>query len=136
MNKRRVETLIPIAIKKIEEMKELRAKDKNNNPIDDKIDKIYSSYLASFGPSVITSGALMAVMFYAGDDKKSKIIKLMEEVLKEAGLISGDLKDYVNEEFKKGNALKATQLITDANIACKLAIRTFDLYEENEKKED
>jgi len=124
MNKRRVEKLIPIAIKKIEEMKDLKIKGK--------VDKIYSSYLASFGPSVITSGALMAVMFYSGDDKKKKIIKLMEEVLKEGKFISKGLKEYINEEFEKGNSIKATELLTDANIACKLAIRTFDLYEEKE----
>jgi CRISPR/Cas system CMR-associated protein Cmr5 small subunit len=126
MNKKRVEALIPFAMEEIAK----------NFEKEGKVDKIYSSYLASFGPSVITSGVLMSVMFYSGDEKKRKIIDLMGKVLKDGKYIENEnLIEFVKENYYK-NRLKTTELVIDANIACKLAIRTFTLVEEKEENEE
>ncbi|WP_419675596.1 type III-B CRISPR module-associated protein Cmr5 [Aliarcobacter butzleri] len=112
MNNKNIEKLIPKAIDLLQKFPK---------------EKVYQGYLASFGPTVITSGILQAVAFYSGDDKKKKVIKLMFD------LIQDDLKtdkntllDFLKENDKyKDYAIK--NKILEASIACKLAIRTFEL---------
>ena len=112
MNNKNIEKLIPKAIDLLQKFPK---------------EKVYQGYLASFGPTVITSGILQAVSFYSGDDKKKKVIKLMFD------LIQDDLKtdkntllDFLKEDEKyKDYAIK--NKILEASIACKLAIRTFEL---------
>ena len=94
---------------------------------DGKIDKEYQGYLASFGPTVVSSGLLQTVMFYSADEKKDKVIQIMFDLIKDelhtdkntmkAFLIEND--NYKNYSYKNK--------ILEANIACKLSIRTFDL---------
>jgi len=112
MNNKRVERLIPEAIKLLQKFPK---------------EKVYQGYLAAFGPTVISSGIVQAVAFYSGDDNKNRVIELMFKLIKEE--IKTDknrLLDVLNEgENYKNYALKHT--ILDASIACKLAIRTFEL---------
>ncbi|MCT7550867.1 type III-B CRISPR module-associated protein Cmr5 [Aliarcobacter butzleri] len=112
MNNKNIEKLIPKAISLLQSFPK---------------EKIYQGYLASFGPTVITSGILQAVAFYSGDDKKKKVIKLMFD------LIQDDLKthkssllDILNENENYKNYVIKNKIL-EASVACKLAIRTFEL---------
>jgi CRISPR-associated protein Cmr5 len=119
MNKKKIDVLIPKAIEKL-------AKFSKNGVIEKK----YQGYLASFGPTVVSSGLLQTVMFYSADKDKNEMIKLMYSLLQD-DLKSNhqSMKDIlVENENYKDYALK--NKILEANIACKLAIRTFELKEE------
>jgi CRISPR-associated protein Cmr5 len=112
MNNKKIEKLIPDAIKLLQNFPK---------------EKVYQGYLASFGPTVITSGIVQAVTFYTADEKKNKVIKLMFD------LIKNDLntdKNTLLEVLKEGENYKNYAIknkILEASIACKLAIRTFEL---------
>ena len=90
-------------------------------------EKVYQGYLASFGPTVITSGLVQAVTFYTADEKKNKVIKVIFELIKEnLNTDKSTLLEVLNEgQNYKNYALK--NRILEASIACKLAIRTFEL---------
>ncbi len=108
MNNKRIENLIPKAIKYI-----------NDNFVEDgNVKKEKQGYLASFGPTVISSGLTQTITFYQGDKNKNEVIKLMFDILKDE-LDTTQKLDYKNYAIKNK--------ILDANIACKLAIRTFNL---------
>jgi len=119
MNQKRIERLIPKAIAYIEA----------NFLKGGSVPKVYQGYLASFGPTVISSGLLMAVAFNS-DEKKSenrKVMALMFALMKEEMQIEqNSLLDFLkrDENYKKYHI---KHLVLDANIASKLAIRTFDL---------
>lgn len=120
MNKKKIDNLIPKAITLLE----------NRLVNDGTIDKVYQGYLASFGPTVISSGLLQTIMFYSGDDKKKKVIEIMWELIKN-DLSSNDtnMQDFLNKDNNhKDYAIK--NKILEANIACKLSIRTFVLKED------
>lgn len=112
MNNKNIERLIPKAIDLLQNFPK---------------EKVYQGYLASFGPTVITSGIFQAVAFYSGDDKKKKVIKLMFDLIKE------DLKTNhltllnVLEENDNYKNYEIKNRILEASVACKLAIRTFEL---------
>lgn len=112
MNNKNIERLIPKAINLLQNFPK---------------EKVYQGYLASFGPTVITSGILQSVAFYSGDDKKKKVINLMFNLIKEdLKTNQSTLLDTLNEnENYKNYAIK--NKILEASIACKLAIRTFEL---------
>lgn len=112
MNNKNIEKLIPKAIELLQKFPK---------------EKVYQSYLASFGPTVITSGIAQAVAFYTGDDKKNEVIKLMFQlVIKELKTDKKTLLDVLREgENYKSYILK--NKILEASVACKLAIRTFEL---------
>lgn len=116
MNKKNIDELIPKAVQKLNALVE-----------DGSIDKVYQGYLASFGPTVIASGLLQTVMFYTADEKKNEVIKIMYELIKDQ--IDSDkssMKDMLSENDNyKSYAVK--NKILEANIACKLSIRTFTL---------
>lgn len=112
MNNKNIEKLIPDAIKLLQNFPK---------------EKVYQGYLASFGPTVITSGLLQAVAFYSGDDKKNKVIELMFKLVKEDLKTNKStlLEVLVDGENYRNYALK--NKILEASVACKLAIRTFEL---------
>jgi CRISPR-associated protein Cmr5 len=112
MNNKRVERLIPKAVNLLQKFPK---------------EKVYQGYLAAFGPTVISSGIVQAVTFYSGDDNKNKVIKLMFELVgEEFKTDKNTLLDLLRDgENQKSYALK--QIILDASVACKLAIRTFEL---------
>ena len=121
MNRRHIETLIPLAMEAIE--KSLRKQD-------GRIPKVYDGYIAAFGPSVITAGLLQTATFYDGDKKKKKITDLFMRLLGETQevraneTLSGFLKRKNRSDLKR---LK--KKILDIAVACKLAVRTFEFDE-------
>jgi len=123
MNKKRIDALIPHAIKELE----------NKLYKNGAIDKVYQGYLASFGPTVISSGLLQSVMFYSGDKNKKKVIEIMWELIKnEFSTQATSMEDFLNENQNyKNYAVK--HKILEANIACKLSIRTFTLKEDSDE---
>ncbi|MBV5278476.1 MAG: hypothetical protein J0647_05500 [Campylobacteraceae bacterium] len=113
MNNKRIEKLIPKAIKLLQNFPK---------------EAVYKGYLAAFGPTVITSGIVQAVAFYIADDKKKRVIELMFDLLLIEDLKTDKktLLDVLREgENYKNYVLK--NKILEASIACKLAIRTFEL---------
>ena len=116
MNKKYIDELIPKAVEKL-----------NTLGKDGKIDKVYQGYLASFGPTVISSGLLRSVMFYSGDEKKNKVIKIMYDLIRnDIETDKTTMKDMLNENNNYKN-YRIKNRILEANIACKLSIRTFEL---------
>jgi len=120
---RRIEKLIPDAIDVVKEVLEK----------DEKVASEYNGYIASFGASIITSGLLPAIAFYesesSGAQKDRK--KLMTAIRK---LIKKTKKESDNNETlmkyvlpHKNDLSEIKEEITDAAIALKLAIRTFEL---------
>jgi len=117
MNKKKIDLLIPDAIKALEELREK----------DGSINKVYQGYLASFGPTVISSGIVKTVTFYIDESSSNKKRKDVTNIM--FSLIGENPKEFVqNKENSTNYALK--NKILEANIACKLAIRTFELKEE------
>jgi len=118
MNKKHIDKLIPKA------MQELTTLVKDGT-----IDKVYQGYLASFGATVIQSGLLQTVMFYSADKNKNKVIKIMYELIKEElKATQPTMKEFLlTDNNYKNYAIK--NKILEANIACKLSIRTFELQE-------
>ena len=116
MNKKYIDKLIPKAIEQLNSLV------KNGS-----IDKVYQGYLASFGPTVIQSGLLQTVMFYTADENKNQVIKIMYELIKDdLNATQNSMKDFLIENQNyKNHTIK--NKILEANIACKLSIRTFDL---------
>jgi CRISPR-associated protein Cmr5 len=112
MNKKKIDKLIPEAIRLL-----------HNFPKE----KVYQGYLASFGPIVITSGILQTVMFYTSDDKKNRVIELMYTMIKDQ---IGSDKDSMQEMLNENDNYRSYAIknkILEASVACKLAIRTFEL---------
>jgi CRISPR-associated protein Cmr5 len=115
MNKKNIDRLIPKAIQALTKL------EKNGS-----IDKVYQGYLAAFGPTVIMSGLKKSVAIYA--DKSDSNQKRREVTRIMFSLIGEDVDTYIaTEGNERDYALK--HKILEANIACKLAIRTFDLKE-------
>lgn len=116
MNKKNIDKLIPDAIKKLNILV-------NNG----KIDKVYQGYLASFGPTVIASGLLQTVMFYSADKKKNKVIEIMFDLIKnDLPTKYTNMQDMLVENKNHKNYIIKNKIL-EANIACKLSIRTFEL---------
>jgi len=93
------------------------------------VPKVYQGYLASFGPTVISSGLLMAVAFNSDKKKKEnlKVMELMYHLVKEeCGAEEASLLEYL-EADDNHRKYSVKHLVLDANIAAKLAIRTFTL---------
>lgn len=124
MNKKRIEEMIPIA------MDILKA---NSLEIltNGKLPSNYSGYVDSYGPTVRQSGLLQTVTFNE-KEKREKINRLLELVLKKKGYIentsSKKLFELVKEAEESGNNDKKAKmrgLILEAIVACKHAMRTF-----------
>jgi CRISPR-associated protein Cmr5 len=107
MNKKNIDSLIPKAMEYIE----------SNFLKNGSVKKVYQGYLASFGPTVISSGLTQTLAFYSADSEKNKVIKMMFDILD----MKLDLKNTNYNDYALKNK------ILEANIACKLAIRTFEL---------
>lgn len=132
MNKKRIETMIPIAMKILnsegEDIKHIIQKKEGEKVLIAK----YDGYVASYGPTIRQSGLLQAVNFHesrkTGDRKK--INDLIVKILKDSNCIDSDghsklselVMNYNSDPVKKA---KITILILEAITACKLAMRTF-----------
>jgi CRISPR-associated protein Cmr5 len=125
MNKKRIEKLIADAMKELEKLVDEKS---------GKIPKVYESYISAFGPSVITAGLLQCVKFYEGDDKRKKVTKIFYELLKEVrdDCTEPRLDTYLEKENRFSDyGIRETLL--DIAVACKLAVRTFELDEQKEE---
>ena len=120
MNKRKIDNLIPTAITLLE----------SRLYKDGAIDKVYQGYLASFGATVIISGLLQTVMFYSGDEKKNRVIEIMWELIKGEFTTSASSMESFLTENENYKSYRVKKRILEANIACKLSIRTFTLKED------
>lgn len=119
MNKKKIDKLIPLAINAIDEnFQTLQNKDKTA------IDKRCQGYLASFGPTVISCGIVKTVAIYADTSDSNKLRRKILEIM--FSLIGLNVDNFIKNETSSTNyALK--NKILEANIACKLSIRTFEL---------
>ncbi len=126
MRSKTVEELIPKAIKYINDnLGNFKHSEKES------IDKVYSGYLNSFGPTVTTAGLNRTIAFFEGDEKKKKINDMIFALLKEEGTISErakNLLDFINQNQNYKNLIVKNKILAAA-IACKLAIKTFKLEE-------
>ncbi|MBP2173270.1 hypothetical protein [Methanococcus voltae] len=122
MSKKRVESYIPIALNAIKECNKMGDKGLWKNA--GEIRKEVNGYLASYGPAIIQSGLIPAVVFYEGKDEKKIVNDLILKVIGEKG------KDYTRLlEYTCKNEAEAKENIMDAIIALKLALRTFKIEE-------
>ncbi|MCS3901792.1 type III-B CRISPR module-associated protein Cmr5 [Methanococcus voltae] len=123
MSKKQVESYIPIALNVIKECKECdKVGDKGLWKNDTEIRKEVSGYLASYGPAIIQSGLIPAVVFYEGKDEKKIVNDLILEVI-------GKTDDEDLLEYTCNNEEESKEKIMDAIIALKLALRTFKIEE-------
>ena len=139
MNNLRIDTMHVIAAQIISE-KKIKILEQ------DKIPSRYNGYIASFGPAVSQSTLLQTLAFYSQegmDNDRQLIINLIEETLKQTayGNMKTELKDkslylYIKEQTNQvGMTTKNyfKELVLDAAVACKLAMKTFP--EPEEEKE-
>jgi CRISPR-associated protein Cmr5 len=118
MNRKRIERLIPEAMGQIK----TKLLDKG------KVPKIYDGYIAAFGPSVISSGLLQCVKFYEGDAKRKKVTQIFYNLLKtERQDCDENSLDAFLEKNKHYADFGIRREILDIAVACKLAVRTFEL---------
>ena len=125
MNKKRIENMIPLAIDAISK---IIAKD-------NKVSKEYKGYISSFGASVIQPGLIPTIAFYENENPDTIIIITLDQnqlyVITDGENINGKLLDYVLTKKEERRVTK--QKINDAAIAIKLAIRTFEMIDSEEK---
>lgn len=109
MNNKNIEKLIPLAIEKFSKFNKKQA---------------HQGYLASFGPSVIFSGIVRTVAIYGDKSDSNKERRAILKII--FSLIDEDIDSFIaNEKSNSNYALK--NKILEASVACKLAIRTFEL---------
>jgi len=87
----------------------------------------YDGYIAGFGPSVITAGLLPTLATYLAHDKRKKVLNAIASVANIESSPDGELlfaQCLKRENRAKLNLWKVK--ITDASIALKLMIRTFN----------
>jgi len=114
MNKRYIEKSIPKAIELIMNNSKIYNQEKKQVPNE------FMGYISSFAVSVTMSGAIQAIIFY--QDKGSA--KFHREAVLE---VIRELMDVPNlMEHLKHNPLDKEKLL-DSAIACKMALRVFDL---------
>lgn len=124
MNKKQVETLIPNAIKAIEEYL-LDDKDRT-------VASEYNGYISSFGASIIQSGLLPTVAFFETEENKSQkdkkrlisaILYLIKGNASKESIKNEKLLEYILKNKEKEDFIKED--IINAAIAIKLSLRTF-----------
>ena len=105
-----------------------------------KIPSPYHGYLASFGPCLVQAGLLQTVAFYSKDgDDKNKVLHLMKKTLEDSNYLeknkAKNLHDYLCNKYNgmdRYEYLHIKEIIMDACIACKLALKTYP--KKDEKK--
>lgn len=98
------------------------------------VDKAFSGYISSFGASITTAGLLPTLIFFSdkGSSKADRpaVIRAIEYILKGTDYLleNENLLLKVNDYARSSDNEKVSrieELITDAAVALKLAIRTF-----------
>ncbi len=139
MNQQNIDNLIPVAV-------EYLSKSQNRVVKDGKvIDSAYSTYLSSFGPTIIQSGMMKALAVYAkeeGDAKRYVIDEFVKKIMINKNVIEGKydrtdihLIDIYIDKIKDKNDLDRMEFedrILETIIACKLALQLFHI-EKNKK---
>jgi len=133
MNNRNIDKMIPIA------MSIINSKDAGLLDDQKKIDSKYFGYINSMGATVIQSGMKQTLIFYKAEKEnadRDKIYRLLQAVLKNAGILPvevNDLYEYTEQKFN-GSRIEYNlwqSHINEAIIACKLSIRTFSKKKDN-----
>jgi CRISPR-associated protein Cmr5 len=98
------------------------------------VDKAFKGYISSFGASITTAGLLPTLMFFSGEGSheadRPAVIRAIEYILKATDYLSNDksLLEVVRK-YVVANAsdelVRIEELIGDAAVALKLAVRTF-----------
>lgn len=98
MSKRRIEEMIPLALTQAKSLANSHAQ----------MESKYFAYIASFGVSVLQSGAYATELFYK-DGNRKKVLNAIRKIMDTDSIAGTDKK-----------------LILDASTALKLAIRSFE----------
>lgn len=98
------------------------------------VDKAFSGYISSFGASITTAGLLPSLIFFSdrggSQADRPAVIRAIESILKSSGYLSVNenllekVKNYVRAN-ESANMVRIEELISDAAVALKLAVRTF-----------
>jgi len=135
MNRRRIDKLIPAAMEVVADEKEIFQAGK--------IQSKYISYINAFGPTVVQTSLLQAFMVYYRESDKANRGKIMDML--EKLLINELSPNPANKEkrlaletkSRKGAAFtRWRNLVLEAVVALKLAMRTWPKDEEKKKQED
>jgi CRISPR type III-B/RAMP module-associated protein Cmr5 len=126
---KRIEKMIPSAIASVTDCA-IAKKNKDEYEVDGE----FKGYISSLGASIISAGLLPTMIFFSnkGGSKADKpaIIKAIEYILKKNSFLGNTerlLEKIATLVRNNNNAelARLTELIADAAIALKLAIRTF-----------
>lgn len=135
MNKRRVEKMIPSAMKQLNQDLPWMMTENSSRFIPSR----YNGYIASFGPCVVQAGLIQTLAFFSRADRderadeegkeRKRIIELMDRTLKDAEMLKGkeaqSLLDIAMDCETATERIRIKSLILEASVACKLAMRTF-----------
>ena len=134
MNRRKIEELIPDAMKFIEEKRkkgELCGKKSQAQEIDRK----FKGYIDGMGPSMILAGMRQTICFYSEKKEKAdrdRIIQLLEKLL---GIES--LKNTAtNPRMSSEEYRKLRDRLMEGIVALKLALKTFSIAARDEGGND
>lgn len=141
MDKKRIQTLIPLAMRVIEKVKIVDTKTAS-------FEKVHEGYINALGPNIIQSGLLPTLIFYNKDDRRKwlEALYLMYYMDKEDKEVTADdptaiIKLVIGNKGGNVGALANApeyksweKLILEYAVALKLALRTFTA-REKEKKE-
>ncbi|MBM3713518.1 MAG: hypothetical protein FJW56_08815 [Actinobacteria bacterium] len=142
MNQKNIDALIPVAVNYL-------SKDKKNKVVENGkvVEKEYSSYLDSFGPTILQTGMMKALTVYGrkeGDAKRYVIDNLVKQVLLSGKVLDEKYKDKDNylidiyfEEIERKNFLERLEFedrILEGIVACKLALQLFKIVKKEEAR--
>lgn len=141
MDKKRIQTLIPLAMRAIEKVEIVDTKTAS-------FEKVHEGYINALGPNIIQSGLLPTLIFYNKDDRRKWLEALyrMYYMDKEDKEVTADdptaiIKLVIGNKGGNVGALANApeykiweKLILEYAVALKLALRTFTA-REKEKKE-
>jgi CRISPR-associated protein Cmr5 len=145
--KNRIDRLVPMAIKKIEEFGIARQEERNGKAaapgVDSKlvVPKPYHGYISSFGASMVQSSPLAAAIFFednsGSQEDRSKLPRAILSLIcweNDKDALDKKLSDYIMEKMVGGHIPNSvTRDILAASIALKIALRTFKISETNGK---
>ena len=121
--KKRIESLIPIALEVLDE--EFK---------DGKVPSEFNGYISAFGAGIIQSGLKPTIAIYentkAGENK-NKLVKIILKVIKMYKNENIDIDSLLRYVISSDNEIILKELIKDCAIAIKLTIRTFEFKKEN-----
>ncbi len=124
--KKSIAKLIPAAIKAVQQLKE-----------GDTIPSEYNGYIASMGASIVQMGLLPTIAVFSDRDaatlkNKGKLLKVILDVLKDDSTMKPLLKGTLFETAlalhnEPDKMLQLRNAITNASIAIKLSMRTYEM---------